>query len=1125
MDGQFITNKELVLSDVIKSILPKCDNAYFLVGYFYFSGFDELCESLKSTHLRVLIGLEVERSLINGIKEVKNFVTASKSRGQMREDFYKNLIDIYNNTDFFDSEEQIAKFRLFLEKIEEGTLEIRKTSDPNHAKLYLFQNKEENNECGTYPGTMITGSSNLSVTGLRNRLELNVVLRDKASYTEGKAVFDELWKSSIAIVDAERLTEFKEKVIKHIWYEKLYSPYRMFIRVLHEYFNTPTDENILTPSDITNGTFVNLKYQTDAVQLALNAIRNHGGVIVSDVVGLGKSIIASTVARNLRLRTIIISPPHLQQQWEEYKDQFGFTATVFSSGKIEDAMSHYHTIVCPSEKFLIIVDEAHRYRNEYTLDYSLLHDLCMGNKVMLLTATPFNNRPEDIYAMLKLFQIPGKSTLKTVENLGATFKELILQFKKLMEAQRTGVKTTDEVRREAEDIAKSIRSIISPLVVRRSRLDLEEIPEYKEDLKRQHITPVIPEAPILQEYDLGKIKDLYLRTLSLISPTKAEKKANKNNPRFRYYKGARYKPTDYVVDDKELRDTLDTELKEKMGTDLGMLIGRQVNISDFMRHLLVRRYESSVAAFRASLNSMIESSEQILRWIERRKKVPVYKKGTLPDVEDFYQTNNDNQEEEITEKFEKYQERGFFEIDMRYIKDKTFINDIKADLQLLKDIRTEWFTEALTDKDTKTYNIKFDYKLEAFRKLLKELREEDPARKIVVFTEFSDTANYLGDALAGEGLGVFKYTSKEASSANKDIIRANFDAGVKPQYQRNDYQVLIATDAISEGYNLHRAGTIFNYDIPYNPTRVIQRIGRINRINKKMFDKLYIYNYFPTNIGEAETRTKEISTLKMAMIHAIMGEDTKALTDEEQLNAFFKERYQAELAKSEEHSWDTKYRNLLNLLKGTEAYTEALAIPHRSRIGREAEKPYKGVLLFGKKGNDFVFKIGNSTNEPPMMLTAEQALGLFEAAPSEEPVRVNKEFDKIYQQVKTRLFQGGKSDEDEKPQMKARDKIYLWTNNKVLSEDYLKDLLTVLDDGGLTGEEIRFINKQTSKTAEKVMARITQEYLNRVMEKISKVSEGNETLILAEQLSGGMTGDNNPKTIKKMEFGGCRLPD
>lgn len=1100
MEGQFITNKELILSDIINSILPKCNNAYFLVGYFYFSGFAELCEKLKDVNLKVLVGLEVERSIINGIKEVENFTSSNKSRGQLREDFYKSLVEIYNNTDFFDSEEQIEKFKLFLEKLENGTLEIRKTSDPNHAKLYLFENKEELTECGSYLGTMITGSSNFSVTGLKNRLELNVILRDKPSYEEGKAVFDELWETAVAVVDEEHITEFKEKVIKHIWFEKLYSPYAMFVRVLHEYFNIPSDENILTPNDITDGTYSDLKYQTDAVQLALNSIKTHEGVIISDVVGLGKSIIASTVARNLRLRTIIVCPPHLKQQWEEYKDEFGFIASVFSSGKIDSALEHYRMITHPDEKFLIIVDEAHKYKNEYIQDYSTLHDLCMGNKVMLLTATPFNNRPEDIYSMLKLFQIPSKSTLKTVENLGAAFKDLISRYKDLAEAQRKNTLTKAEIKQEADEIAKHIRSIISPLVVRRSRLDLEEIPEYKEDLKRQKISPIIPEAPIQLGYYLGDIRELYLRTLNMISPTEEEKS---KNPHIHYYEGARYKPTRYIIENEKLRKELDKELTDKLGTDLGMLIGRQVNIALFMRRMLVRRYESSVAAFRDSLNSMIESSEHILKWIEKRDKVPVYKKGTLPDVEEFYETTDDDLSEEIAEAFDKYIERGFFEIDMKYINRDSFLGDIMADLQLLKDIRNEWFVEkcvTVNGNAVVTFEMKFDYKLDAFCKLLKEQREKDPARKIIVFTEFADTANYLGEALAHEGLGVFKYTSKEASTTNKAIIRANFDAGLKPQYQKNDYQVLIATDAISEGYNLHRAGTIFNYDIPYNPTRVIQRIGRINRINKKMFEKLYIYNYFPTDIGEAETRTKQISTLKMAMIHAIMGEDTKALTDEEELNAFFKERYQAELAQSEERSWDTQYRNLLNQLKGTEIHNYALQIPHRARIARNVEKPCKGVVLFGKKGNDFIFKIGANAEDVPQMLTSEQAISLFEATMEEEPQAVDNKFDKIYQHVKSNLYRSIAKDENEKSRLEAVDKLKLWVKTKVLPKDYVNDLLLTIKNDGLTGEEIRFINKQTSKTVNTVQEKITQDYLNRIVEKMNKVEEGDEVLILAEQL-------------------------
>lgn len=1099
MEGQFITNKEETLGSIINDILPKCDNAYFLVGYFYFSGFAELCESLKNVHLRVLVGLEVERGIANSVREVEEFVKKNSSRGQIREEFYKKLIDVFNNTDFFDSEQQIKNFKFFLEKIKNGTLEIKKTLEPNHAKLYLFENREEDTVCGTFPGTMITGSSNLSMAGLKNRLELNVILRDKPDYVEGKKVFDELWDSAVTIVDKDLLSDFNDKVIKHVWFEKLYSPYSMFIRVLYEFFNIPTDENILTPSDITDGSYYNLKYQTDAVQLALNSIKNHEGVIISDVVGLGKSIIASTVARNLKLRAIIISPPHLQQQWEEYKDEFGFTASVFSSGKIELALEHYRQIVRQDEKFLIIVDEAHKYKNEYIQAYSTLHDLCMGNKVMLLTATPFNNRPEDIYSMLKLFQIPSKSTLRTVSNLGVVFKELISRYKELSDGQRKKTLTAKQIKDEANDIAKIIRSIISPLVVRRSRLDLEEIPEYKEDLKRQKINPVIPESPISLEYNLADIRELYTTTLSLISPLE-EVPSDSNTI---YYKGARYKPSGYIVEDEKLKKELEKELDEKMGIDLGMLMGRQVNVSLFMRRMLVRRYESSVAAFRDSLNAMIESSEKIIQWIEKRDKVPVYKKGSLPSVEDFYETTDDNIEVEIEEIFEKYQDKGFFEIDMKYIKREEFLSDIQSDIELLRGIRDNWFVaeqEKNNGKSITKYKIKFDYKLDAFRTLLKELREKEPSRKIIVFTEFADTANYLGEALKNDNLGVFKYTSKESSLNNKSVIRSNFDAGIKIQNQKNDYQILIATDAISEGYNLHRAGTIFNYDIPYNPTRVIQRIGRINRINKKMFDKLYIYNYFPTDIGESETRTKQISTLKMAMIHAIMGEDTKALTDEEELNAFFKERYEKELGKSEELSWDTKYKNLLNQLKGTDIYNESLQIPYRARVARNVEKPCKGVLLFGKKGNDFVFKIGNSVDEIPLMLTSEQALQLFEASEDEKGLEVNNKFDKIYQFVKSQLYSHISLDENEKSRYEAVDKITLWAKHKILSKDYTEDLLLVIKNDGLTGEEIRFINKQSLKTVDKIKTKITPDYLNRIVEKMSKVEEGDEVLILSEQL-------------------------
>jgi len=1081
MSSSFITNKEKFLSDIINGILPKTDAVDILVGYFYYSGYMQLSEKLRDKQIRILVGLDIDLHISKHIHEVEAIRNEFISRNILKEEYFKEFVHLFNDSDFLDTAEKLEQFKMFYGKILDGSLEIRKTLEPCHSKMYLFAYNDLMNEEGELPGVLITGSSNLSYQGLKGRLELNARFNDKQDYEEGKKLFDELWESSVVVASKDNLDEWNNKVMARIWYDKIYSPYLMYVRVLKEYFNIPKSDNLLTPYDITEGKFSNLKYQTDAVQMAINALNNHDGAIVADVVGLGKSIIASTIARNLKLRTIIVCPPHLYKQWEGYRDEFGFTASVFSAGKIEDAVLHYQELVKDDEQFLIIIDEAHRFRNEYTQDYALLHNLCFGNKVLLLTATPFNNQPADIYALIKLFQIPTRSTLKTVENLGASFKDLIYKYKVLREAQKTGKKTDEEIKDEVNGIAKKIRSIISPLVVRRSRLDLQGIPEYADDLKQQNIQLVMPNDPEELEYDLSELKDLYTTTLDRIN-----KSEGSSDDVYRF-KAARYSPVLYIRE--ESKDKLAKELEDKTGVKFNLLLGRQTNIGKFMRHLLVARFESSVAAFRASLGYMIQSSEHILKWIEKRHKIPVFKKGNLPDVEDFYETSGDGMEE-IQELFDKYSAKGFFEIDMKYVKDD-FVEDVKADIRLLKNLQEQWF-----GKDN---IVKSDPKLESFIRIVRKQMKNEPNRKIIVFSEFADTVNYLGEALVNAGLPAMKYTSADATPVNKERIRANFDAGLKSSLQQNDFSILVATDAISEGYNLHRAGTIFNYDIPYNPTRVIQRIGRINRINKKVFDQLYIYNYFPTDVGEAETRTKEISTLKMAMIHAIMGEDTKALTKDEDLQAYFKERYRKEIARNEEESWDTPYRKLLNSLKGTDVYNEAMELPHRARTARRVIKPNKGVLMFGRKGNDFVFKIGNA-KAVPVMIPAEEAIALFEAEKSEVPVDLSTDFDAVYQKVKASLFHSDVTEKNDKEQLKALDKIKVLIKNKLLPKDYLIDMVQVIKADALSGYEIRYINQLVLKDADKLIKKITPEYLARIIYRENKVDEGEETLILSEEL-------------------------
>lgn len=476
MPSKFITNQNELLSDVIHGILPSTQNLYFLVGYFYFSGFEELYQNLVDKQIRILIGMDVERGILNKIKEFHIIQEVNISRGQIRQNYFKSLVTLFNDTDFFDTAEKQEAFRLFLNKIRNGSLEIRKTEKPNHAKLYLFEKKPEHSEGGRYPGAVITGSSNLSISGLTSRNEINVVFRDE-HYLEGKKLFETLWDSAIDIVSEMDHTEFESQVIEKIWLEKLPLPFYMYVRVLDEYFSFKKTL-IRFPAEITNNQYFNLKYQTDAIYQALDIIEKHNGVIVADVVGLGKSIIASAIAHNLRKKTIIIAPPHLTDQWNDYRFSYDFNARVFSSGSIEQALRYAKD----DEPKLIIVDEAHKYRNEQTEDYGNLHQLCQGNKVILLTATPFNNRPQDIFSMIKLFQIPAKSTIQTIDNLAYQFRELVKKYKAITKSQREKLQPPMVIKTRINQLAREIRDIISPLLIRRSRLDLQDIEEYRDDL-------------------------------------------------------------------------------------------------------------------------------------------------------------------------------------------------------------------------------------------------------------------------------------------------------------------------------------------------------------------------------------------------------------------------------------------------------------------------------------------------------------------------------------------------------------------------------------------------------------------------------------------------------------------
>ncbi len=365
-----------------------------------------------------------------------------------------------------------------------------------------------------------------------------------------------------------------------------------------------------------------------------------------------------------------------------------------------------------------------------------------------------------------------------------------------------------------------------------------------------------------------------------------------------------------------------------------------------------------------------------------------------------------------------------------------------------------------------------------------------------------DTANYLYECLKND-FRVFKYGSKDANATNKQIIKENFDASYKYK-QKNDYDILIATDAISEGYNLHRAGTIFNYDIPYNPTRVIQRVGRINRIDKKVFDELYIFNYFPTSIGEEETRTKQISSLKLAVIQAILGEDTKILSSDEELKAFYTEQYNKENNKNEQISWDAYYLDFYNKIKknNPELLQSAINLPYRTRIKRKNKKTNQ-LIVFGKKGKDFTFKMSQD-GENVINMSIQDAISAFEATITEDAFNVSENFDRIYQIIRNNLFIKKTEVPNDKGRRLTISKLNVLKKIFKKDQDYLEDLISAVKGYDALpdcfNKLIRDIDEHTLENDyENLKNQIPHNYLIKIIQTANAVNEGKELLILSEE--------------------------
>ncbi len=869
------------------------------------------------------------------------------------------------------------------------------------------------------------------------------------------------------------------------------------------------------------------RYQEEAVQQALTVLEEYGGVILADVVGLGKSVIASWLARERGGRGLVICPPALigdprtkATGWYKYLGDFGlYDWEVYSLGALDKVQEYLE--LYGDDITTIIVDEAHRFRNEDTEAYERLSQICAKRDVILLTATPFNNAPADIFALLKLFIPPGKSTLTLDEKLSARFARYNSEFRKLSyilryhsaggEKQKRAERYYKDIfeslpidiaraRRRVRQIADEIRAVLEPVIIRRNRLDLKRDPVYAGEVTQ--LSEVADPCELF--YELTPEQSAFYNQV-----------INEYFGEEGQFRGAIYQPYTY-----EHRSQL-AELEEK--GDFTYL--QQRNLYEFMRRLLVKRFESSFGAFAKSVDNFIRIHTIVLAFIERTGKYILDRKL----IEKIWEEDEETIEEALEQFAAGLAEREDLapHHDHIYVIEEfdaveEFLNDIRADLALFQHIAERVEALELAVKDPKGKGL-----VEAVRNILTASPNTgEPRRKVVIFSEYQDTVRHIAPLLEAAFPGRVLVAEGTLGKGFFDDLLANFDASHPAESQRDDFDILVATDKLSEGVNLNRAGAVINYDIPWNPTRVIQRLGRINRIGQRVFEALYIYNFFPTEQGAEIVKSREIAAQKMFLIHNTLGEDAKIFAPEEtptpaelfkRINRNPEEEEEESLLTTIRKEFFAIYGQYPDLVRGLADY------PARVKTAKLADD--NQLLVFRRKGLQlFIHQVPDTSDEKPAVhpLLLEEALPLIRCRPETPREPLSPHFWPAYEAVKAYREETPTPPREQSLPVKAENNLRsaLESHAADLGE-YLPFIQTLLRDlkeyqtlpkytlRRLTGVEMTgkvSKRKLASFRAElKALRRaLSDDYLDRIESRVKDM--GSEIIIAVENIKGASQG-------------------
>lgn len=926
-DLSFVTNEgSHNLYERFRELIKDTKNFDVLVGYFYLSGFHLIYKSLEKTaKIRILIGIDAD-------KKVKELYSVGKT--EMEEALsHKIQKDMDESEDNIDVEEGVKKF---LEWLGSGKLEIRAYKERNiHAKLYIMTFNEGDRDAGR----VITGSSNFTASGMKENIEFNVELKDRSDYEFSKEKFQELWDHSDTF-DMGIL--YQDYVPNKTWLRQNITPYELYLKFLYEYFKEELNQqNTLSMEDLPDN-YESYEYQKEAVLNANRILKQYGGVFISDVVGLGKTFIVALLLKNIqsRRRVLVIAPPALVDEknpgsWINVLHDFGVPARCRSWGKLDSLRN------LDSEYDYVVIDEAHRFRNEDTGTYEKVAEICRSSKVILISATPLNNSPRDLLNLIKLFQSPKSSTIPGIVNLNVFFNLLENNIKTL-DKHKDLAKYLEVTKNNANLIRERV---LKHIIVRRTRKEIEDY--YQDDMKKEGIRFPKVNDPQPVFYQLNMIENkIFNHTIDIITK------------RIKY---ARYQPIKYYTGEQP---------------EIQSLLQSEHNLVGFMKTMLVKRLESSFYAFKKSVNRFIRIHESFIQGMEKGD-VFTSKKYYAKLMEALESDNDEAIEQLIAEgKVNAYPIDDFNE---------SLKQDVSSDLEHLKNLQQMW--QDIT-RDPKIIELK---EILANNDKLKD--------KVIIFTESKETAEYI----KGEMESIYPKEAILFTGASKQGVRSvvleNFDANHKGQ--KNDYRILISTEVLSEGVNMHRSNAIINYDIPWNPARLMQRAGRVNRINTK-FDDINIFNFFPSEEGNNEIQLQETAMAKIELFISTLGADAQTLTEGEVIEShelFYKKLISKDTitGEKEEHQSSLKYFNVIKKIRDNDddLYNQIINLPKKARTAKRFKGEKNQLLTYFRKNKNiqkFFLAIDSSSKEIDFM----EAAKLLESDSTIQSVRL---LDDFYEQL------------------------------------------------------------------------------------------------------------------------------